>query len=266
MDRLIDHLADLGLDGEEAAAYLALLGRSTLTPTELAAQAGITDPRASDLLESLAAKRLCVLGDSSQRVYVAVDPKRVVESFGRHRAAKLERARRRAVRRTAALGAELAAIFQAGRGANDPVESLEILGDASRTTALVQSLAQATRAQVNACIKRPIVLTRRDNWRLMQDLIERGVKYRAVYEQTALADKELRGWMDAVLMLRQEIRLVRDVPVKMQSFDDAAVILAMHGPSADAAGSTAIVRDRGMVALLNLGFERLWDEGTPFEG
>src|SRR5262249_34188466 len=131
MDRLIDHLADLGLDGEEAAAYVVLLGRGTLTPTELAAQAGITDPRAFERLGSLAAKRLCVLGDASRRAYVAVDPQRIVKALGRHRVAKLERARHRAVRRTAGLVAELAAIFQAGRGENHPVESVEILGDAS---------------------------------------------------------------------------------------------------------------------------------------
>jgi hypothetical protein len=266
MDRLIQNLADLGLHSDEAAAYLALLGRCVLTPTELASQAELNGSQASEILESLTAKGLCVRPESSRQSYVAVDPTRALESLGRHRVAELERARHRTVQHVAALVAELAPVFRAGRNGHDAMASIEIFGDSNCLAALTRALALATRAQAKACIRRPLLLTRGENWRFMRGLLERGITYRAVYEQTALEDAELHGWMVNFKELGQEIRVVRHVPLKMVSFDDAAVILALQDPLDGATNSTALVRDRGIIAMLLLAFERLWDEGTPFDG
>jgi hypothetical protein len=266
MDRLKNDLSDLGLNGDEAAAYLVLLGRWILTPTELATHAEITDPRACDVLESLAAKGLCVHRETSPRTYLAIDPKLALESLVRHRAEELERARYRTLQQADSLIAGLAPIFQAGRGEHDLMAAIEIVSDTNRIAALALSLAQATREQVRVCTRRPLVLTRGANWRYLSDLFERGIRYRAVYEQAALEDKELYGWMVNFKELGQEIQVVPTVPLKMQSFDDGAIMLALEDPIEGTASYTAIVRDRGMVAMLNLAFERLWEEGTPFEG
>lgn len=70
--------------------------------------------------------------------------------------------------------------------------------------------------------------------------------------------KTFRGW-------GQQIRLVSELPVKMNAFDDEAVLLSMQDPVGGPPSFTALaIRHRGTVAFLNLAFERLWEQGETF--
>jgi HTH-type transcriptional regulator, sugar sensing transcriptional regulator len=72
--------------------------------------------------------------------------------------------------------------------------------------------------------------------------------------------------MDTLSKKGQQIRVVQTLPVKMQVFDDEVALLSMQDPVGGPPSFTAVaLRHRGAVALLNLAFERLWDEGTPYE-
>jgi len=63
----------------------------------------------------------------------------------------------------------------------------------------------------------------------------------------------------------QQIRIADAVPLKIQAFDDDVVLLSMQDPVGGPPSFTAIaIRHAGTVAYLNLAFERLWDQSTPF--
>jgi hypothetical protein len=159
----------------------------------------------------------------------------------------------------------LGPIFQAGRAENDPLQYVEALCDAARISARAVELAGASRSHVNSLVARPMILSSEQNRRFLHVPLERGVRYRALYERSALEDEELRGWMDELERLGQEIRVVETLPVKMQAFDDEVVLLSMKDPVGGSPTFTALaIRHRGAVALLNLAFERLWEEGQPY--
>lgn len=266
MDSNQNDLVSLGLNGYEAAAYLALLGRGGLTPTELSARAKVPRQRVYDVLESLAGKGLCSVRDTSPKTYFAVDPAKALEALSQQRALELQRERERTEQQAQSLIDRLGPLFQAGRSEVDPLQYVEVLTGPERIEARAFSLAQSAQRCVNSLIMRPLILSSEHNWRFLTVPLEKGLRYRALYERAALEDVELRGWMEELGRRGQQIRLVAELPLKMQAFDDEVALLSMQDPVGGPPSFTALaIRHRGTVALLNLAFERLWDEGEELK-
>jgi HTH-type transcriptional regulator, sugar sensing transcriptional regulator len=264
VEPFLEALSELGLSGYEAAVYLALLARGGLTPTELAARAKVPRQRIYDVLETLARKGLCTSRDTSPRTFFAVDPTLALEGLSQQRAAALEREREKTARKAQELIGELLPVFQAGRGQNDPLAYIEVLSDPSRIATRALELARSAQVSVNSCIKRPLILSQEQNWRFIREPLERGVLYRALYETSAVEEEELREWMQTFRAWGQQIRLVPELPVKMNAFDDAAALLSMQDPVGGPPSFTALaIQHRGTVAFLNMAFEHLWEQGEP---
>lgn len=264
MDKLITALNELGLTSYEAAAYLALLGRSSYNPKELAAQANIPRQRIYDVLKSLEDKGLCISKDTSPRSFRGVEPRQALDRLSRRRADEFERSRQRMIKQAAELVDPLDSLYQVGRAHNDPLEYVDVLGDPARIAIKALDLARSARFNVNSCIKRPFILTQEQNWTFMREPLTRGVRYRAIYETSALDDEELRVWLTNFRQWGQEIRLISALPIKMQAFDDDVVLSSLQDPVGGPPSFTAIViRHRGMVAMMNLAFEQLWSKSEP---
>ncbi len=264
VEQLLDNLMDLGLNGYEGAVYLSLLGRTGMTPTELAAHAKVPRQRIYDVLESLAAKGLCVSRDTSPKTFFGVDPALGLEALSRRRAEALEREKEQVARLAHDLIPHLGPLFQAGRGQNDPLSYIEVLSDTDRIAARALDLARAARIQVNSCIKLPLILSPEQNWRFLREPLAHGALYRAVYERAALKNEEVRAWIATFQTAGQQVRVADDLPLKMQAFDDDTVLLSMQDPIGGSPSFTALaIRHRGTVALLNMAFERLWETSAP---
>jgi hypothetical protein len=157
-------------------------------------------------------------------------------------------------------------LFAAGQQQHDPLQYVEALADPARIAARAIELASAAQRHVNSIVKRPLILSSEQNRRFLQVPLEKGLRYRALYEREALSDPELSGWMAELSRKGQEIRIVPRLPVKLQAFDDEVALLSMQDPVGGPPSFTAVaLRHRGAVALLNLAFERLWGEGAPYE-
>jgi sugar-specific transcriptional regulator TrmB len=259
-------LTGLGLNAYESGVYLALLARSGQSSTEVATRSKVPRQRIYDVLRSLEAKGLVASRDTNPRTFFPIDPAAALGALSAHRAAELERERERTERLAQDLAAKLVPLFLAGKSENDPLQYVEALGDPARIATRANELAAAATRHVNSLIARPMILSHEQNSRFLNVPLERGVRYRALYETSALDDPELRGWMDELGAKGQEIRTVSTIPVKLQAFDDEVALLSMQDPVGGAPSFTALaIRHRGAVALLNLAFERLWDEGTPYE-
>lgn len=260
-------LGQLGLNAYESGVYLALLARGGQTSTEVAARAKVPRQRIYDVLRSLAVKGLCSEQDTSPRTFFPIDPAVALPVLSAQRAAELDRERARTEALAQDLAAELGPIFQAGQSENDPLKYVEMLSSPDRIAAKAVELATAARSQVNSLVARPMILSAEQNREFLHVPLERGVRYRALYEESALADSELRGLIEELGPKGQEIRIVPSLPVKMQAFDDEVAILSMKDPVGGPPTFTALVlRHRGAVALLNLAFERLWERANPIGG
>src|SRR2546430_2371101 len=76
-----------------------------------------------------------------------------------------------------------------------------------------------------------------------------------------------RGWMEQLRGSGLDIRITPDLPLKMQSFDDEVVLVSMQDPAGGEPSFTAVaIHNRGVVAMLNLAFEHLWNNARPFRG
>lgn len=266
LEKLGLDLTSLGLNAYESAVYLALLARSGQSPADLAARAKVPRQRIYDVLRSLEDKGLCAGRDTNPKTFFATDPAVALPALSAYRAAELERERQRTERVAHVLAQSLGPLFASGRSEGDPLQYVEALADPARIAARANELAGAARSHVNSLVARPLILSSEQNLRFLRVPLDRGVRYRALYERAALEDPELRSWMDELGARGQEIRLVERLPVKMQAFDDEVALLSMQDPVGGEPSFTALaIRHRGAVALLNLAFERLWDEGTPYE-
>jgi HTH-type transcriptional regulator, sugar sensing transcriptional regulator len=263
----LQSLAVLGLNSYEAAAYVALLGRPELSPAEVASRGNIPRQRVYDVLDSLAAKGLCVARDTTRKVFTAIDPKTAFEVLAQERAAVLERQRIETQAAATRLAAELAPIFATGRSQTDPLAYVEVLSGPARIAHRALALAEAAKKSVNSCVKRPLILSSDQNQTFMKAPLGRGLMYRALFDAEAMEDAELRGWMAQFHKAGMDTRIAPDLPLKMQSFDDEVVLLSMQDPAGGEPSFTAVaIHNRAAVTMLNLAFEHLWNKARPFRG
>jgi hypothetical protein len=140
-----------------------------------------------------------------------------------------------------------------------------VLAGATRIAHRALALAEAAKHSVNSCISRPMILSKEQNWRFLRAPLGRGLKYRALCDAGVLEDAELRDWMKQFCQWGLNIRVVPELPLKMQAFDDEVVMVSMQDPAGGQPSFTAVaVHNRGLVAMLNLAFEHLWAGATPF--
>jgi HTH-type transcriptional regulator, sugar sensing transcriptional regulator len=258
----IQSLSTLGLNTYESAAYIALLSRTELASTEIASRANIPRQRIYDVLASLVAKGLCVARNSTPKTYSAVDPKVALELLAQDRAAALERQRDEARTLATRLAQELAPVFASGRGQNDPLAYVEVLAGATRISYRALTLAEAAKKSVNSCIKPPMILSKEQNWTFLKAPLGRGLKYRALCDTETMANAELRSWLMQFRKWGLELRVVPELPLKMQAFDDEVALVSMQDPAGGQPSFTAVaIHNRGLVAMLNIAFEHLWSTG-----
>jgi hypothetical protein len=110
-----------------------------------------------------------------------------------------------------------------------------------------------------------LILSKEQNWTFLKAPLGRGLKYRALCDAETIEDAELRGWMMQFRDWGLEIRIVPELPLKMQAFDDEVVLVSMQDPAGGQPSFTAVaIHNRGAVAMLNLAFEYLWAQGRAF--
>jgi hypothetical protein len=259
-------LTSLGLNGYESAAYIALLSRPELGPPDVARRAGIPRQRIYDVLASLVSKGLCIARNTTPKTYSAVDPEVALELLAQDRIAAYDRQRQETHALAARLAAELAPVFASGRGQNDPLAYVEVLAGPTRISHRALALAAAAKKNVNSCIKRPLILSKEQNWTFLKAPLGRGLRYRALCDREIMEDADLRGWLMQFRDSGLEIRVAPQLPLKMQSFDDEVVLVSMQDPAGGQPSFTAVaIHNRGAVAMLNLAFEYLWSQAQEFE-
>jgi hypothetical protein len=243
---------------------MALLSRSELASTEIASRTRIPRQRIYDVLASLVAKGLCIARNATPKTYSAVDPKVALALLAQDRAAALERQRDEARTLAARLAEELAPVFASGRGQNDPLAYVEVLAGSTRIAHRALALAEAAKRSVNSCIKPPMILSKEQNWTFLKAPLRRGLQYRALCDTETMANAEVRSWLMQFRKWGLELRMVPELPLKMQAFDDEAVLVSMQDPAGGQPSFTAVaIHNRGLVAMLNMAFEHLWSTAKP---
>jgi HTH-type transcriptional regulator, sugar sensing transcriptional regulator len=260
----VQSLLSLGLNAYEAAAYMSLIGRPELSPAEIARRARIPRQRVYDILDSLVFKGLCVLKNAAPKTYSGTDPNIALDLLAQEQATALEHQRKEILELAPRVAAELRPIFTSGRDQTDPLAYVEVLSGTTRIAQRALALAHAAKRTINSCIRPPMILSQEQNWAFLKTPLGRGLTYRALCASDALKDADMRNWLPQLREGGLDTRLTPELPLKMQSFDNETALISMQDPTAGQPSFTAVViHNRGLVAMLNIAFEHLWESATP---
>src|SRR5256885_9523613 len=124
-DRDAQRLVELGLTGYEASAYVALTRRGRSTAAEVARIAQLPRQRIYDVLDALVARGLATVESGRPARYAAAAPEDALGRLLERHRAQLQQLERD----VADTVARLTPAYHEGRGANDPLNFIEVLRD-----------------------------------------------------------------------------------------------------------------------------------------
>ncbi len=248
-----------GVSVFEEEVYRALVRAGPATVAELPdpTQAGPHQVRAA--LRALETRGLVSRTPGGEGRYLAAPPDVALEALILQRERDLHLAR---------LGlADLTAEYQAVTGIRRPAELVEVVTGTSAIQMRFQQLQLSARSEVKIFDLPPYTST--ENARANPVEIEqlgRGVRYRAVYDASALEGREA---MDAVrphLLAGEQARVVHGLPIKLAIADRSLALLPLSVGRSDVAPGAILVHACGLLDALDALFERAWREGVPVGG
>lgn len=259
-------LTALGLNRYEAAVYVRLLGRSQFTATEIATHAGVPRQRVYDVLDSLAAKGMCVERPGKRkRTYSAVDPSVALPTL---LAAHREQQAMENQHRTEVLNAALPALnhmFSKGQEEVAPLDYIEVLTDRNQVARRVMTLSRQARHEVLMLFKQPLVASIEENLTEAQAVASH-ITRRGVYQETTADDPKLFDLVRQFHTLGEEIRFIPEVPLKVNLYDEHIAVILLQDPVSGQSSLTCLVIDHtSMAKALKVAFEALWAQGITFE-
>lgn len=259
-------LTTLGLNRYEAAVYVSLLGRNRFTATEIATQAGVPRQRVYDVLESLAAKGLCVKRPGNRkRTYSAIDPSIALPTLlvayqeqqeleNQHRATVLD-----------AILPNLNQMFSSGQREVDPLDYIEVLTERRQVAERVMTLSRQARREILMIFKQPLVASIEENIAEAQ-AVARRITWQGVYEESAADDPAFFNLIRQFHALGEGIRFLPELPLKVNLYDESVAVILLQDPVGGQSSLTCLVIEHASMAkALKVAFESLWAQGVDFE-
>jgi hypothetical protein len=143
---------------------------------------------------------------------------------------------------------------------------IEIVRDPRVLADRWQKLEREAKREIDALVKAPMILRTKDTTGnpAEAESLRRGVKHRAIYESSAIADEHitpfLRSWIEA----GEEAREYKgSLPFKLALFDDEIVWLPLETTAKRHPVVSVFIRHRVLAQGLRLLFEYLWKDSEP---
>jgi sugar-specific transcriptional regulator TrmB len=259
-------LTTLGLNRYEAAVYVSLLGRNQFTATEIATYAGVPRQRVYDVLDSLAAKGLCVERPGERkRTYSAGDPSVALPIL---LAAYREQQALENQYRTGMLNAVLPALnqmFSKGQEEVAPLGYIEVLTDRHQVADRVMTLSRQAAQEILMLFKQPLVASIEENIAEAQAVAGR-ITRRGVFEEGIGDDPRSYDLVRQFHALGEKMRFVPEVPLKVNLYDERIAVILLQDPVSGQSNLTCLVIEHtSMAKALKVAFEALWAEGVDYE-
>jgi DNA-binding NarL/FixJ family response regulator len=249
-------LSVLGLSETEQAVYDELAGLGPATAEELAASTGISARVVTSTLDALHERGLAevLVGDEHQWAITPPEPaldalvhetQRALAGVRAHALALGERARERSARRR-------------------PEELVAIADGSAAMDAHFEQLQRGAQREVVVFDRPPYPNTGGVAVNpLQRELIERGVRYRCVYDSALLSDSAWTARVRADLDEGVEGRVMAGVPLKLAVADRAMAMIPLRDADALRGMSALVIRPSVLLDSLAELFEALWQRAVP---
>ena len=253
-------LVNLGLNGYEANAYVALTRRARATGAEVARLAGVPRQRIYDVLDALCRRGLASLEPGRPAQYRAAAPEDAVAALLADHRASLERLERDAVDAVATL----TPAFSDGRNANDPLNYVEVLHEPGAIANRFEELQAAAEREILVFTKPPYAVEPPENL-AGRELLARGVNARSLYERAVYDDADVIDAVRAFVAAGEQARIVDELPLKLVVIDERISLFTLEDPVAGTSDLTILIIEHPSLArLLKLAFEYAWAHGEDF--
>ena len=243
-------LEPLGISQVEERAYDALLERAGSSLTDLAQALGVSRPVAKRVLSSLEAKGLVSRSAAGGRRYVAAAPDIAIEMLLLRRQEDLERVR-----------LSIPGFLEKHRSSRTSTaeELVEVVTGQEAVGQWFVQLQLSARREVLSLDRPPYVTPMVNEIEL--DLLARGIRYRAVYDQEAL---QISGQVEVLrqsIAAGEEARTLAGLPAKLAIADDRLALMPIRAD--DPAAGSVVVHASSLLDALVMFFESLWSRAVP---
>jgi sugar-specific transcriptional regulator TrmB len=265
---LIDRLISLGLNAREAKLYYALLQKPEATAAMLHRISGVPRTKTYEAIERMVANGLCIERvDGRQRYFRAVQPSVVSDIL----LERWDRERKRKRQIAGDLFSSLEDLYQSKREEDRSLDFIEVIRSRDQINRRYISLVDGSQSEILAFVRSPFAWITPDGGDEQRDSEvgagARGVVQRSIYMQ----EDESRDWMTETLAAAteagEEIRISKDLPIKMFVFDGRKVLLGLPSiPGLTGSDFTMIVvEDKGLCRVCQELFEIYWDRASVID-
>lgn len=286
---ILKRFKDLGITAQEAKCYISLLEKDSLTVPEVSRIAKIARPNAYEALEKLLAKGFCILRPGKTKRYAAADPSFLKDKISTeinieldtelHEQAEIFRInlekkeqeildkKKAASENISNIIKELTPLYENNRFNDSPLEYIEIIKDPYLIHTKYLQLCREAKEEVLVFSKPPYSGPKQRLEEQTQGKPPEGLKARGIFQIPK--DKEEMEWLLKCLNISashgEEMRVLKELPLKMAIFDSKIVFLSLEDPvTKQPSLTTQIVEHRSLANALKMLFEMLWDQAEDY--
>ena len=265
----IKSLLAIGMTEREAKLYLAMLEKSEMTAPELQRISGITRSKIYEILEQMVTEGYCMARlEGRRRYFRAVEPVRLKETLLQRLESEVEQKRHLAED----LFGRLEGIYLNRSHDLPPLDFIEVMRKREQIHRRFLSLLETTRKEIVAFNRSPYSVHTRVTMRQQEETffrcLVRGVKVRTLYMVEHGEEERLFAHVEKTMPRGEEVRLARELPIKMMIFDREQVFFAIKTqnlPSSYTDFSMILIEDSNFASACVILFESCWNEALTLE-
>lgn len=258
-------LHDVGLNAYESNAYLVLIGHVQFKALDVASRANIPRAKIYEVLNSLVDKGFVRVVHGKTKQFSAVEPRLALEGYlGRRRERFLREWEDRQQLATS-LSDELAKTFRDGSNGHSALDYLRIITDTSQIVEEYRNMLLQTRNEYLEFARRPYGV---DPGRepIVQSLADKGTVCKLLFDFSDVEDPEGRDRLKLLEKAGAEVRLGRNVPMKLALFDSHSGMISLDDPVVSHQKITALVFEhRSLGSAMRTLFVDFWNRSSGLE-
>ena len=258
-------LHDLGLNAYESSAYLVLIGHSHFKAHDVASRANIPRAKIYDVLNSLAEKGFVRVVQGKTKQFSAVEPRLALDGYLNRRRDRFLREWEDRRELATRLSSDLAAAFLNGSNGRSPLDYLRIVAD---TGQIVEEYRQMLLQTGNEYLEfaRPPYAVDPGHEPIVRGLADRGLTCRLMFDAMEAGDADGRAKLQRLEAAGAEVRLGRNIPIKLALFDSHSGMISLDDPFSTDIKITALVFEhRSLASAMRTLFVDLWDRSSTLD-
>lgn len=223
MDNHVEKLIKIGLTVYEAKTYYSLLQKNELTATEISKLAGVPRTRVYEVLNNLTQKGFCSTIPGKVRKFKAISPQFAFDDYLQD----MEKTMESRKKEIAHISDTLTPIYEMEKDNNESLEYAYIVKERNLVNEKINDLGEKASKEIVTMNKAPYAVN-------IPQLIERGyvqsikgLNYKFISEESDLKDPQFLKFMQLWQESGAQIRIVKEVPVKLVIFDKKSIILSL---------------------------------------